>query len=169
MAGMDLKMRRNDRGMSLFWMILVCGVAVLVLIAVLIAASEVDHVEEAGAVHIEAAGSEEDAQATANVGEGQVAQDGPAETGEANAVDVEITPTPEGAEQPVASEVDEQAVVPEAGEEPVGNESNEAGGGDPTALTPAGPEGRDDETILDDEINPGGDMMDVGEEVEVTQ
>ena len=40
MAGMDLKLTRSDRGMSVFWMILISGAAVAVLLAITLIASE---------------------------------------------------------------------------------------------------------------------------------
>lgn len=40
MAGMDLKMSRSDRGMSVFWMILIMGAGVFLLLAVVLIASE---------------------------------------------------------------------------------------------------------------------------------
>ncbi len=188
MAGMDLKMRRNDRGMSVFWMILVCGVAVVVLLAVMLAVAGggADQAEEGDAPLVIV--GEEEEPGSASFDQGETAVDGPTQAGELDGggpIEPAVEPTPEGEAQITAepeveaggaggAEVElDPAIADDPGDvvvdEAVTRDPPRATEPDPNrpavVTTPSGPEGRDDETILGDEPNPAGEM-DVGKEVE---
>ncbi|MGR3542200.1 MAG: hypothetical protein ACU0BS_12350 [Hasllibacter sp.] len=59
MAGMDLKMNRSDRGMSVFWMILIMGAGVFVLLAIVLLASERSADSDGAGIPVEGIGVEE--------------------------------------------------------------------------------------------------------------
>jgi hypothetical protein len=193
---MDLKMRRNDRGMSVFWMILICGAAVFLLLAVLLVASggEEHAGDEAAGENppLITAGDSDPMPGSASFDDGQAADIAPIEEGElpqGGPIDPEVTATPAGEEQPPAAadeevEVGGEGIAVEIDPEAAEGEGNvvvdEAVTRDPPRATepepsrpafettPSGPEGRDDETILQDEIDVGGEG-EVGPEIEVTE
>lgn len=173
MAGMDLSGRRADRGVSVFWMILAMGAGVFALIAILLVGSDAVTLTE-GAEEAEHAGGGEvivndgetvvvgqgnspaasDEAATTFSGDETIVVDGPTEEGELSVEEVEVPvePAPEaGAGEAAATEEDAlmgedaEPVAPGAGEIVVDPDGTTA----PVVPTPVGPEGRDDETVVE--------------------
>ena len=166
MAGMDLTGRRANRGISVFWMILVMGVGVFALVAILLVGAD---------QAVEPVPSDEGAEIVATEGETQVlgsgnseaaADDndptmldedvtvsGPQEEGDLSVEDVEADVEPAGeaaaeadagadgaaTEEPAA----EAAVEADAAE--AEGEATEAEGADAAATEPAEAEGADEE------------------------
>ena len=160
MAGMDLRLRRADRGVSVFWMILVLGVAVFLLLAIvlIVGEREIDtvggegptaHVAEPAATVAE----DEPVPGTSSFGEGSTADVAPVEEGElpGERLEPDVEPAPEAGEEVGEGPIEEE--IPEVAEETEDedvvidpNDTQQA-----VVPTPSGPEARDDETILEDE------------------
>ena len=166
MAGMDFSLRRHNRGMSVFWMILIVGAAVFLLLALILITSEredqlLDEVLAAS-----------DAEPTAIVAE---SPDNPGTTSFSRGETADVAPTEEvelplGPPNPDAEPV-EGGVSTMAGDEiqpqegdieeeiPPAAEQDETEDvvvdpddlQEPVVPTPSGPEARDDEVILEDE------------------
>ncbi len=172
MAAMDFSLRRDDRGISVFWMILAMGAGVFALLAVVLVlgnagGEEVEYGGDAAIVVNEgetAVNGVGNSEAGANDNDptmlgDTVTTDGPQPEGELSSseVDVEVTP---GDAPAVVDGTD--AAAGAAGEEGI-----EAGGGGPDAdqadvvvdpdgttapvvPTPSGPEGSDDAPLTQD-------------------
>ena len=171
MAGMDLSFRRNNRGVSVFWMILAMGAGVFALLAILLVATDnavepVPHdaapeitVNE-GETTVNAVGNTE---ASANDTDDSFTGDtqtvgGPLPEGDTPNEDVNVDVAPaepaDGAVvDPAQAGTDVDAGAEQGGEaEPVAPGAGEVvvdpdGTTAPAVPTPVGPEGRDDETI----------------------
>lgn len=170
MARMDLKTRRDAPGMSVFWMILIVGAGVSLLLAiVLISANGTEQLADDHQVIV--AGEDDDLPGTASFGDDEVADEAPQEPGdlpgEAGELDedvqaadeagdtqegggttgaVEVEPAPVDDAQIVEEEADVQESEP--AEEGTFDEDSPAGD-DIEEITPSGPEGRDDEVIIE--------------------
>ena len=166
MAGMDLKLRRHDRGMSVFWMILITGAAVFVLIAILLTVGNTEHVEAESDSVVTLA--EEPLPGSASFDQGETADIAPTEEGELpldglpDSSEVEPAPQdaavePEGPREALDEALTEDEpgeIVVDPGQERVFNPQEEPvdpqNEMEPFVETPSGPEGRDDEVILEE-------------------
>ena len=162
MARMDLKLRREAPGMSVFWMILIVGIGVFVLVAiVLMSANGTAQVEHEDQEIV--AGEGDEPPGTASFGDDEVAEEGPQEPGElpgeAGELDESVPPTGQADDSRDAGTVG--AVDADPGEATIGADAEivdeEADAEEPEPpeddtgeLTPSGPESRDDEVILED-------------------
>ena len=161
MARMDLKLRRDAPGMSVFWMILIVGAGVFVLLAiVLLSANGTAQVEHEDPEIV--AGEGDEPPGAASFGGDEVADEAPQEPGElpgeAGELDEGVPPTGQADDSQDAGTVGAVDADPgeadadvEIIEEEVDAEEPEPPEDDTGELTPAGPESRDDEVILEDE------------------
>lgn len=183
MAGMDLKLRRNDRGVSVFWMILISGAAVFVLLAIVLVVSSADSIDEQEmALDSEAptvtAGDSDPMPGSASFDDGQAADEAPVapediEPPEVDIIDPEVEAAPasedetliedsDGLDEALTEGDEGDIVVDPQGEgvvDPVQGadyEHENIQGIAPFTETPSGPEGRDDEVILEDEATEEG-------------
>ncbi len=171
MARMDLRLRRDAPGMSVFWMILILAAAVFLILAIILLRSNVE--VEAPEQEI-VAGEGDEVPGTTSFAEGEVAEepqgagDLPGEAGEINE---EVPPSGEADDSAEAGTVgavdvdaaDGEAPAPADGamaEEPSGDalsieeeiddevvtDPDTDGSFDPTQ---SGPDGRDDEVITE--------------------
>ena len=150
MAAMDFSLRRDDRGISVFWMILMMGAGVFALLALVLVMTgsggeEVEYGDEAeilvnegettvhGVGNSQAASNEND---ETFLGDEQTVG-GPTPEGDLTVEDVEAEVAPaEGLAEdaPVAAEGGAEGAATEAGTAPAdGEEGIEAGGGGPDA------------------------------------
>ena len=175
MAAMDFSLRRHDRGMSVFWMILMMGAGVFVLLALVLVLSdaggeEIEIGDEAeimvneGETSVTGVGNTE---ASANQNEdsftgGTETVDGPTPEGDLSTEDVNVEVAPADGTLDETDDVDTAITGEERPDAGI-----EAGGGGPDAdqedvvvdpdgttapvvPTPSGPEGDDDEALTVD-------------------
>lgn len=180
MAAMDFSLRRDDRGMSVFWMILMMGAgvfALLALVLVLTSAEGEQTVEDAepeivvneGETMVNGVGNTE---AIANendetfLGDTETV-DGPTPEGDLSTEDIEVEVAPGDPTGGAVVDPAEAGTDVDAGMEQGTEEGIEAGGGGPDAdqedvvvdpdgatapvvPTPSGPEGNDDQPLTVD-------------------
>lgn len=164
MAAMDFSLRRDDRGMSVFWMILIMGAGVFGLLALVMVLTNSggEEVEYGDGVEIMVNEGETtvtgnaNSQASSNDTDdsftgGTVTVDGPTPEGDLSteSIDVEVTPGEPAATAPVSDEgiegvgggvnTDQEDVVVD----PDGTTA-------PVVPTPSGPEGSDDRPLTVD-------------------
>ena len=178
MAGMDLSLRRADRGISVFWLILAMGAGVFALLAILLLAGEAreegtyseepvitvqegeTNVSGNPTTAVQAAGDADgdDAAAMTN---GLVADEAPTEEGDLSVEDVEVevepaTPAAELEPEAGATVIDDGAIDEEPGEragEAIGDNElvvDPDGTTAPVVPTDSGPEGPDDDPLTQD-------------------
>jgi hypothetical protein len=180
MAAMDFSLRRDDRGMSVFWMILIMGAGVFALLALVLVLTNsggeaVEYGDEAeiivnegdttvhGVGNTSAAANENDA---TFLGDTQTV-DGPTPEGDLSVEGVEAEVAPGDPIGGTVVDPAEAGTDADAGMEQGSEEGIEAGGGGPDAdqedvvvdpdgttapvvPTPSGPEGNDDEALTVD-------------------
>ncbi len=163
MAAMDFSLRRDDRGISVFWMILAMGAGVFALLAVVLVlgnagGEEVEYGDEAvvtvneGETNVTGVGN---SGANANevdptVLDDAVTLDGPVPEGDLSVEDVEVPVTP-GA--PVDGVATEEGVEGTGGGVNADQEDvvvDPDGTTAPVVPTPSGPEGSDDSALTQD-------------------
>lgn len=175
MAGMDFSLRRHDRGMSVFWMILMMGAGVFVLLALVLVLSdaggeEIEIGDEAeimfnegetsvtGVGNTEASANETDESFTG----GTETVDGPTAEGDLSTEDVNVEVEPadgtldetDGAEAAITGEDRPEEGVEAGGGGPDADQEDVVVDPDgtiaPVVPTPSGPEGNDDEALTVD-------------------